>query len=504
MHRGPSMVKESGGRLLGDFALDRGSEVPLHRQIYLQVRTHVLTGALPGGARLPSTRTLTAELGVSRITIVNAFEELCAEGFLRARAGDGTYVGEEWRSQFVAEPAPERPVLSARASVATSLRGSELSSHAPLSWNPDDAESFVPSQVGVDAFPVRTWKRLLARHGERRDADMLGYGDPFGHMPLREAIADYLNDARGIGISAEQVVICSGAQQAFNALALLMVDSGDEVWMEDPGHIAARLAFLANGCIVRGIPIDAEGADLAAGAAMHRPGRIMFLTPARQHPLGVPMSLARRMEWTNWANEQNSWVIEDDCDSELRYRGSLLPTLFGLDRSQHVIHVGTFSKIMFPSLRIGYAVLPPDLVGPFSAAVSVIGRSPSTLLQAVTTDFIREGHLHAHIRRTRRLYLARQEALLVELRRQLHPFIEAAPVDAGMHVIGWLPAHIDDQQLARQLADRGIYTYALGDYHLQQGNRPALLIGFAATDVDHMPQAVGHMVRALTHIGHRW
>lgn len=373
-----------------------------------------------------------------------------------------------------------------------------------MSWNPEDAESFVPSQVGVDAFPSRTWKRLLARHGERRDPEMLGYGDPFGHRPLREAIADYLNDARGIGASAEQVVICSGAQQAFNALALLMVDSGDEVWMEDPGHIAARLAFLANGCTVRGIPIDPDGADLAAGAAMHRPGRLMFVTPSRQHPLGMSMSLARRMEWINWANEQNSWVIEDDCDSELRYRGPLLPTLFGLDRSQHVIHVGTFSKIMFPSLRIGYAVLPPDLVKPFSAAVSVIGRSPSTLLQAATTDFIREGHLHAHIRRTRRLYMARQEALLAELHRQLHPFITAAPVDAGMHVIGWLPGHIDDQQLASQLADRGIYTYALGDYHLHAGNRPALLIGFAATEVEHMPQAVGHMVRALAHMGHSW
>lgn len=498
------MVKETGGRLLGDFALDRGSEVPLHRQIYLQIRTHVLNGVLPGGARLPSTRTLTAELGVSRITIVNAFEELCAEGFLRSRAGDGTYVGEEWRSQFAAEPAPERPMLSARATATTSSRGSELSSHAPASWNPEDAESFVPSQVGVDAFPVRAWKRLLARHGERRDVDMLGYGDPFGHWPLREAIADYLHDARGITATAGQVVICSGAQQAFNALALLMVDSGDEVWMEDPGHIAARLAFLANGCTVRGIPIDAEGADLAAGAAMHQPGRLMFVTPSRQHPLGVSMSLARRMEWIKWANEQNSWLIEDDCDSELRYRGPLMPTLFGLDRSQHVIHVGTFSKIMFPSLRIGYAVLPTDLVEPFKAAVSVTGRTPPTLLQAVTTDFIREGHLHAHIRRTRRLYLARQNALLAALREQLHPFMRAEAVDAGMHVIGWLPESIDDQLLATQLADRGIYTYALGDYYLDGGGRPALLIGFAATAEDHMPQAVSHMVRALHHIGHRW
>lgn len=500
---GRCKVKGSGGKLLADLQLDRSDDTPLHRQVYTQIRTMILSGQLPGGTRLPSTRTLCAELAVSRITLVNAFQTLTSEGFLRSRAGDGTYVGDEWRNDFSFAPVSRRPELSVRAGLGTSTRGSELHKQALTSWNPEDSETFVASQVGLDLFPARTWKTLVARHSERRSIDMLGYGDPLGYLPLREAVAEYLRDSRGLDPAPEQIVVTTGAQQAFNALMLLMTDPGEQVWMEDPGHIAADRAMLANGCTVHGVPIDAHGADLAAVEDFPT-SRLMFLTPARQHPLGIRMSLARRMEWISWANERNSWIIEDDSDSELRYRGAHLPPLFGLDRGAHVVHVGSFSKVMFPSIRVGYAVLPEDLVEPFGAAISVTGRTPSTLIQAATADFLREGHLNAHIRRTRKIYEARQAALLGELRRQLHPFIQADPVDAGMHVIARLPPGTDDQQLAAQLADRGVYTYALGDYVLQQPADPALLIGFAATEARHMPDAVGYMVRALHHIGHRW
>ena len=493
-------MKQSGGLLLADIVLDRTSGVPLYRQLHLQIRKQVLDGRLVGGTRLPSTRTLIRELDVSRITIVNAFEQLCNEGFLRSRVGDGTYVGDEWREQHPSQLVAERPQLSTRASVATSTRASELFTKVPGSWSPADAESFVPSQVASDAFPVRVWKRLLARHGERRDVDLLGYCVPLGYRPFRETLAQYLNDVRGLDCRADQIVICSGAQQAFNALAALLVDRDEAVWMEDPGHIAARLAFQAQDCVVQGIPLDEHGADLAAGSARHAPARLMFVTPSRQHPLSMTMSVGRRLEWISWAQQQNSWIIEDDCDSELRYRGPLLPTLFGLDRNQHVIYVGTFSKVMFPSLRLGYAVLPPDLVDPFAAACSVIGRPPPTLLQAVTTDFIREGHLHAHIRRTRRLCEARQQALLFELHRQLGNCLSVSAVDVGMHVIAWLPEHVDDQRVANALAGCGVFTYALSDYALEQTSPPALLIGFASTTEEHMPRAVARLAEALGRI----
>ncbi|MFJ2353504.1 PLP-dependent aminotransferase family protein [Glutamicibacter sp. NPDC087673] len=498
-----SILKGSGGKLLAELHLDRSGGSPLHRQIYTQIRTMILNGQLPGGTRLPSTRTLCAELAVSRITLVNAFQALTGEGFLRSRTGDGTYVGDEWRKDFSFAPVNRRPELSVRAGLGTSARGSELRKQALTSWNPEDSETFVASQVGIDLFPSQTWKTLIARHSERPSIDMLGYGEPLGYLPLREAVAEYLRDSRGLNSTAEQIVITTGAQQAFNALMLLMTDPGDQVWMEDPGHIAAAKVMLANGCTVHGVPIDEQGADLSAMEDFPA-GRLMFLTPARQHPLGVRMSLARRMEWIAWANERNSWIIEDDSDSELRYRGVHLPPLFGLDRGAHVVHVGSFSKVMFPSIRVGYAVLPDDLVQPFGAAISLTGRTPSTLIQATTADFLRGGHLNSHIRRTRKIYEARQAALLQELHRQLYPFIQVDTVEAGMHVIARLPPGIDDQHLADELAYRGVYTYALGDYVLQQPAPPALLIGFAATEARRMSDAVGYMVRALHHIGHRW
>lgn len=503
--RGSRQVKEVGGRLLGELSTDRSSEVPLHTQIYAQVREMILVGHLAGGVRLPSTRTLATDLGVSRITVVNAYEDLTAEGFLRSRAGDGTYVGDEWRSTTIAKPAPGRPVLSTRSIAATSSRGSDLYRSAQVSWNPDDPETFLPSQVGLDAFPWHVWKRLLSRHSGLLSGDLPGYGDPFGYGPLREAIADYLGDSRGLSVDARQIVVCSGAQQALSALALLLVDSGDETWIENPGHIAARRALLANGCTVRGVPIDDEGANLETAVASHGAARLAFLTPSRQHPLGNSMPLSRRMDWINWANTHNSWIIEDDADGELRYRGTRPPTMFGLDRSQHVIHVGSFSKIMFPAVRVGYAVLPDDLAEPFSAAITVLGRTPSAILQAVTADFLREGHMQSHIRRTRQLYQARQETLLECLDEKLFPFLSAGPMDVGMHVLGWLREGVNDQQLAAGLADRGVYTYALGDYYLGKPDRdPALLIGFASTKVENIPAAVDHLVRALHHIGHRW
>lgn len=497
-------MKGEGGKLLGGLVLDRSSKTPIHRQIYLHIRNEILSGDLPGGTRLPSTRTLGMELGVSRITLVNAFQNLSSEGFLRSRPGDGTYVGDEWLNDTVNAPQIRRPELSARVALAASNRGSDLHRQTSPSWNPEDAESFVASQVGIDLFPTQVWKKLVSRHTESHAVEMLGYPDAHGYAPLREAVAEYLRDSRGIDAPVEQIVITSGAQQAINALMLLMADPGDEVWIEDPGHIAASSAMLANGCTVRGVPLDQDGADLGSMSVALPTGRLMFLTPSRQHPMGVRMSLARRLEWVAWANEQGSWLIEDDCDSELRYRGARLPSLYELDRGQHVVHVGSFSKIMFPSIRVGYVVLPPDLVAPFATAISVTGRAPATLMQAAAADFIRGGHLNTHVRRSRKIYAQRQHMLLRELDRQLAPFIRAEAVDAGMHVIGWLPEDVDDQRLASQLADKGVYTYALGDYLLEGRMLPALLIGFAATDAAHMPDAVNYMVRALHHDGYRW
>ena len=485
-------MKDVGGLLLAGVRLDRDSEQPLYRQLALQMRTLVLDGTLRPGARLPSTRTLIAELGVSRATVVAAFEQLTAEGFLRARAGDGTYVDRLWGAPPT-RPRPARPPLSERGA-AISARGSELFAGAPMSWAPREAESFVASQIAVDAFPATTWRRLVAHRASR--TDLLGYGDPHGYAPLRSAIADYLIDVRGIDCAASQVIITSGTQQALNIVAMLLLEPGDLVAVEDPGHIAGRLAFQAQGCLIVGVPVDDEGAVARAGGHDVQ-ARLAYLTPARQHPLGTTMSPGRRAEWIGWAQRHDGWIVQDDSDSELRYRGRLLPTLIGLDGADRVIHVGTFSKILAPSLRVGYVVVPPDLVAAFAAASSVLARPPATLMQAALADFLRDGHLHAHLRRTRRLYASRQQSLLEALERQLPGRVRAAAVDTGLHVVGWLGGETDDQTIARALAERGVYTYALGDYRVRRQLPPALLIGFAGTSEAHMGAAVSRMAEAL-------
>lgn len=487
-------MKSAGGRLLAGLALDRAENQPLHRQLYAQLRAQILTGSLPSGTRLPSTRTLVSELGVSRITIVTAFEQLTAEGFLRSRAGDGTYVDTLWSDS--APPKPTfRPPLSERGA-ATSSRGTDLFSEAPSAWSPDATESFLPSQIAASAFPATTWKRLLGRHAGRTDQALIGYSDPHGYRPLREAIADYVNDVKGLGCTADQIVITSGAQQAFNVLAVLLLDAGDPVIVEDPGHIAGRLAFQSQGSPIQGVPVDDEGAILPDTKEATPAARLALLTPARQHPLGTAMSPARRSDWITWAQQNDSWIVEDDSDSELRYRGKLRPTLFSLDLSRHVITVGSFSKVLAPSIRLGYCVLPEDLVRPFASVSSVIGRPPAVLLQATLTDFLTEGHMHAHLRRTRRLYTARQDALLNAIGDQLSHRIQPAQVDTGLHVMGWLQEPLDDIDVARGLAASGVYTYPLGEYRISQQLPPALLIGFAGTTEDHMPEAVTRMATA--------
>ncbi|MDN7140031.1 PLP-dependent aminotransferase family protein [Pseudomonas sp. JQ170] len=496
-------MKSPAGLLLSGIELDRDSTTPLYRQLYLQIRKQILTGRLQGGIRLPSTRTLSQELNLSRITLLNAFDQLIAEGFLVSRTGAGTYVGDEWERAGGAEPQPPAPPkLSALSQSMLSLRSDHFRGVSYAHCGTGTPTSFLPSHGAFEAFPQAVWKRLLSRHAQKPSKALLGYGELQGLPELRQAIAEYVFDARGIDCSAEQVVIVSGAQQAFNLLAMLLLDPDNAVWMEDPGHIAARIAFQAHGCRVIPVRIDDQGIDVQQGIADCADARLAFTTPSRQHPLGVTLSHGRRLELIDWAARHERWIIEDDCDSELRYSGRQLPALYAMDQSDRVIYVGTFSKVLFPSLRLGYVILPKPLVEPFCTIRAVMDRSPPTLLQAVTADFMREGHFIGHIRRMRVLYQARQQCLVDTLERVLGGFFNITPVDAGMHLIAWLPPHLDDQQVARQLAEQGVHTYALSDYCLQRYLPPALLIGFAGTPQGEAPAKVQALAQALRALGH--
>ncbi|MDI3396456.1 PLP-dependent aminotransferase family protein [Pseudomonas sp. V98_8] len=496
-------MKSPAGLLLSAIELDRASAIPLYRQLYLQIRKQILGGRIQGGVRLPSTRTLSKELALSRITILNAFDQLIAEGFLASRTGAGTYVGTEWEHRTTLDDGQARqpPRLSDLSQSMLSLRSDHFRGVSYADWDPATPTSFLPSHSTYDAFPQAIWRRLMNRHLLKPSKAMLGYGELQGLQALRSAIAEYVFDARGIDCDAGQVVIVSGAQQAFNLLGMLLLNPQDRVWMEDPGHIAARIALQAQGAQVVPLPVDDQGIDVEQGLAQCPDARLVFTTPSRQHPLGVTLSYARRQALIDWAARQQSWIIEDDCDSELRYSGRLLPALYAMDQMARVIYVGTFSKVLFPSLRLGYVILPQALVEPFCTLRAVMDRSPPTLLQATTADFMGEGHFLGHIRRLRALYQARQQALVEQLQQQLGGFLRITPVDAGMYLIAWLPPALDDDAIARQLAQYNIHTYALSDYCIEHVLPPALLIGFAGTPEHQARERVEALARALHAMG---
>jgi GntR family transcriptional regulator/MocR family aminotransferase len=497
-------MKSPAGLLLSGIELDRANSIPLYRQLYLQIRKQILSGRIQGGVRLPSTRTLSKELSLSRITILNAFDQLIAEGFLASRTGAGTYVGNEWESRGIADDDSQRqpPRLSDLSQSVLSLRSNHFRGVSYADWAAGSPTSFLPSHSAYDAFPQHIWKRLMNRHLHKPTKAMLGYGELQGLQALRTAIAEYVFDARGIDCSAEQVVIVSGAQQAFNLLGMLLLNPQDRVWMEDPGHIAARIALQAQGGLVVPLRIDEQGIDIQQGLAQCPDARLVFTTPSRQHPLGVTMSFARRQELIDWAAHNQSWIIEDDCDSEFRYNGRPLPALCAMDQWARVIYVGTFSKVLFPSLRLGYVILPHALIEPFCTLRAVMDRSPPTLLQAVTADFMGEGHFLGHIRRMRALYQARQQALVEQLQQRLGGFFKITPVEAGMHLIAWLPPQLDDDAIAKELARHNIHTYALSDYCIEHVLPPALLIGFAGTPEDQAKARVEALAQALSKMGY--
>ncbi|MNF40425.1 HTH-type transcriptional regulatory protein GabR [compost metagenome] len=497
-------MKSSAGLLLSGIELDRASSIPLYRQLYLQIRKQILSGRIQGGVRLPSTRTLSKELQLSRISILNAFDQLIAEGFLTSRTGAGTYVGHEWENRGIDDDEHKRqpPRLSDLSQSMLSLRSDHFRGVSYADWATGSPTSFLPSHSAYDAFPQSVWKRLLNRHLHKPTKAMLGYGELQGLLALREAIAEYVFDARGIDCTADQVVIVSGAQQAFNLLGMLLLNPQDSFWMEDPGHIAARIALQAQGGRVVPLRIDEQGIDVRQGLALCPDARLVFTTPSRQHPLGVTMSYGRRQELIDWAAQNQSWIIEDDCDSEFRYNGRPLPALYAMDQWARVIYAGTFSKVLFPSLRLGYVILPNALIEPFCTLRAVMDRSPPTLLQAATADFMREGHFLGHIRRMRALYQARQQALVEQLQKRLGSFFRITPVEAGMHLIAWLPAHLDDDALARELGQHDIHTYPLSDYCVEHVLPPALLIGFASTPEDQAQARVEALAQALDKMGY--
>lgn len=478
-------------------ALDTSSSVSLYRQLYEQLRTAILEGRLRAGAKLPSTRSLAQELAVARNTVMGAYEQLLAEGYLEGETGSGTFVARALPDKILSAPVIERPQRAPRGVAQLSQRGRLLAPNRLGARSADPPRPFRPGVPALDQFPFALWSRLLTKHWRRRPAELLSYGDPAGYRPLREAIAEYVAVARAVDCDPEQIIIVSGAQQALDLATRLLLDPGEEAWIEEPGYHGARGALLAAGVKPVAVPVDASGLDVIAGERLSPRARLAYVTPSHQYPTGVTMTLARRLELLGWAERKRCWILEDDYDSEYRYASRPIASLQGLDKSGNVIYCGTFSKVLFPSLRLGYIIVPAQLVDAFSGAKAVIDRHSPTVEQAVLAEFIAEGHLARHIRRMRVLYAERQNVLLESLHRELAGAIEVRSHQAGMHVVGWLAKGLRDSVVSRRARELGVEAPALTTYREKPGGRAGLVLGYAAYSEPQIRQAVRKLAMVM-------
>lgn len=479
---------------LAAISFDGGAALPLHRQLYQQLRGAILTGRLKPGTRLPSTRAFARELSVSRNTIVEAFDQLIAEGYLVGKHGSGTFVNEQLDAR---SPLPAHKTTGRTESELLSKRGAQL---AQLALSPQRGESPIyPFRQGVpalDLFPLDTWLRLQRRALRQVTRDAFGYGDPAGYRPLRQALASYLGASRGVRCTADQVIIVSGAQHALDLAARLLLDAGDRVWMEEPGYRGARGALLAAGAQLVPIPVDEEGLSLREGLRKRVPARLVYVTPSHQYPLGVTMSLARRLALLDWAKHTGAWILEDDYDSEYRYAGRPLAALQGLDSDGRVIYIGTLSKVLMPALRLGYLVVPPELVHAFTNARALTDRHAPLLDQAVLTEFIVQGYFARHLRRMRGVYAQRQIVLRDAIENDLRQWLRVEPAAAGLHLVAMLRQTPDDRAVVQAALAQCIELAPLSYFYLQTPARAGVLMGYAAFS----DKALLEGIRKLRHV----
>jgi GntR family transcriptional regulator/MocR family aminotransferase len=490
-------VRKVAATLIPVISVHRKSGRPLHRQIYDAFRSMIVAGSLSSGQQIPSTRTLASELGISRIPLLNAYAQLLAEGYFEARIGAGT---------FVCGSLPEQPSRSqkngkswapenlARRRLARSARMLPRFERPP--WARHEG-AFDLSQGALAEFPHKVWANLLARHCRNPPTSNLGYGDSIGLQRLREVIAIYLRTSRAVRCEAQQIMIVSGSQQALDLSTRVLLDPGSRVWMEEPGYWLSRQVLIAAGCRIVPVPVDAEGLDVTVGIRRCRTARAAFVTPSHQFPLGVTMSASRRLRLLDWARIAGAWIIEDDYDSEYRYESKPVASLQGLDEASRVIYIGTFSKVLFPSLRIGYLVLPLDLVDRFLAMRYAMDVNPPYLYQAVLADFIGEGHFSRHIRRMRAVYDERRTLLVDSLQRAFGPRLQILGDMAGMHLTVTLPTGLNDGEIAQRAVRESLWLWPLSPSYITKVAFHGFILGFGSTAPTHIPRAVEHLRAVL-------
>lgn len=479
--------------------VDRRSAKPLHRQIYESFRHRIIRRELRAGELAPSSRSLARELRVSRLPVLNAYAQLLAEGYFESRVGAGTFIAGSLpahsRSRSVV--APQHAAASGPRRISS--RAKALPPYERPSW----AGALGPFQIGqpeLHSFPMDIWSKLIARYSRRVQVKGLQYGDPMGLSELRETIAVYLRTSRGVRCEAAQIMIVSGSQQALDLSSRVLLDRGAPVWVEEPGYWLVHQALRAAGSEIVPVPVDSEGLNVAAGIKLNRKACVAFVAPSHQYPLGVTMSAPRRLQLLDWAQRAGAWIVEDDYDSEYRYDSKPIASLQGMDHHERVIYVGTFSKVMFPSLRLGYIVIPSDLVPRFAAMRQAMDLCPSHIPQAVMLEFIREGHFARHLRRMRPIYAERRRVVVTELQRAFGRRAEIIGDEAGMHLALILPKLRNDQNLAARAAKESLWLSPLSASYLGNGGaKPhGFVLGFGNTRANQIPAAVRHLATLCT------
>jgi GntR family transcriptional regulator/MocR family aminotransferase len=467
--------------------LDRRSPDNLHRQLYAQLRDMIENRALTSGSVLPSTRLLAQDLGIGRNSVITAYDQLALEGYLRLRKGAPP--------QVIDLPALRKSAPAHRSAVnAVSKRGQILQSQRYHLGQPGDL-ALHPGMPDPDHFPFNTWAKLLARRAKGARRDLFGAYHITGYPPLREAIARYLTASRGVNCTADQIVITNGAQSAFDLLARLLLDPGDTVWMEEPGYYGAAAAFLAAGVKLAPLQVGDRGWNLEPPRVQPR---VVYVTPSCHHPLGAVMTMEQRFKLLQLAEQWNSWIIEDDYDSEYRFQGQPIPALQGLDATGRVVYVSTFAKILFSAMRLGFMVLPPQVSESITAALSTTGHFAPLLAQAALADFMNEGHFTRHLRRMRRLYAARREAFVSAFEHILGDWLTLPRTESGLQLAAVFHSAHDDRTVAARAQKLGINVSALSIQYAHGHPQQGLVLGFAASDERVTVQAMRKLRKILS------
>jgi GntR family transcriptional regulator/MocR family aminotransferase len=500
---GPGHVFDEGRRDMGTqgfaslllWQVDRRSPAPLFRQIQQQLRKAILSRALRPGAKLPATRDLAERLGVARSSVIAAFAELRAEGYITGRSGSGTYVSAD-----LPEPS-ERGARGAARGQGARRVALPARARAFETWADGVAEGEErPFQTGrsrMDARTLEAWRKLSQRALRDFSSQHLGYTDPRGLPELRTAICEYLRAARAVRCEPEQILVTAGTQHALDLVIRVLLEPGDRVWVEDPGYPLTWAALTAAGIRARPIPVDDQGLIVRAGLRSAPRARAAYVTPSHQYPLGRVLSMARRLELLDWARESGAWIFEDDYDSEFRYAGRPLSSLQGLDEADRVLYVGTLNKVLFAGLRIGYVVVPPQLLRAFVGARHLMDRQPQSLLQVVLAEFMAQGHFASHVRRMRHHYLEQRDALVSELLRRAGQHVRVAPPEQGMRLAALLEGTASDVEIEAAARRAGVIVRALSGFYRAAPPRQGLLLGFTGHSREATRQAVARLAQVI-------